>query len=187
MKLYPKDIMRAQTTAVTYHFYIHGEIGDSEDYIDLLDALYNATHTDIIILHLNTPGGYLNTAVEIIHAIAQTEAMVVGSADGQVASAGSLLFFSCHSFLLGEFCEVMLHDGSSGSWGKMNENLKAAQFSTQRLANIYHKVYGRFLPEEEVQAILDGSDLYLSAEDVEPLIESAIKAAGEDEGEEGDE
>jgi ATP-dependent protease ClpP protease subunit len=180
MNLYPKDICRAQTTAITYHFYIHGAIEGSEDYIDLLDALYNATHDDIIILHLNTPGGYLDTAVEIIHAIAQTQAQVVGSADGLVASAGSLIFFACDSWALGEFCEVMLHDGSNGFGGKMNENLKAATFATQRLAAIYHKVYGRFFAEEEVQAVLDGSDLYLSAEDVELLIELAIESAEEE-------
>ena len=180
MNFYPKDMCRAQTTAITYHFYIHGAIEGSEDYIDLLDALYNATPTDLIILHLNTPGGSLDTAVEIIHAIAQTEATVVGSADGLVASAGSLIFFACHTFVLGEFCEVMLHDGSGGQGGKMNENLKATLFSTARLANIYHKVYGRFFSEEEVQAVLDGADLYLSAEDVELLIELAIESAEEE-------
>lgn len=178
--MYAKDIVRAQTSAITYHFFIHGPIESSEDYIDLLDALYNATPSDTIILHLNTPGGYLDTAVEIIHAIAQTEATVVGSADGQVASAGSLILFACHTFILGEFCEVMLHDGSGGSWGKINENLKAAKHTSQRLANIYHKVYGRFLPEEEVQAILDGADLYMSAEDVELLIELAIESEEEE-------
>jgi ATP-dependent protease ClpP protease subunit len=184
MNFYPKDIVRAQTTAITYHFFIHGPIEGSEDYIDLLDALYNATPTDVIIHHLNTPGGYLDTAVEIIHAIAQTEATVVGSADGQVASAGSLILFAYHTFVLGEFCEVMLHDGSGGSWGKINENLKAAEHTSQRIANIYHKVYGRFFPEEEVQAILDGADLYLSAEDVELLIELAIESAEEEVGDE---
>jgi len=186
MNFYPKDIVRAQTTAITYHFYLHGAIEGSEDYIDLLDALYNATHSDIIILHLNTPGGYLDTAVEIIHAIAQTEATVVGSADGLVASAGSLIFFACHTFILGEFCEVMLHDGSGGEGGKINENLKSAIFTSQRLSNIYHKVYGRFFSEEEVQAVLDGADLYLSAEDVELLIELAIESA-EEEAEDGEE
>ena len=174
--MYAKDILRAQTTAITYHFFIHGPIEGSEDYIDLLDALYSATRDDVIILHLNTPGGHLNTAVEIIHAIAQTEATVVGSADGEVASAGSLIFFACHTFIIGEFCEVMIHDGSSGAWGKINENLKAATHTSLRLSAIYHKVYGRFLPEEEVQAILDGADLYMSAEDVELLIELAIES-----------
>lgn len=175
MSEYYRDFVRVNPIGMTYHFYIHGEIGGSEDYIDLLDTLYSATGSDIIILHLNTPGGYLNTAVEIIHAIAQTEAMVVGSADGLVASAGSLLFFACHSFLLGEFCEVMLHDGSSGEFGKINENLKSAEHSSKRLSNIYHTVYGRFLSEEQVDSVLDGKDLYLTAGDVEQLIKPVIE------------
>ena len=80
----------------------------------------------------------------------------------------------------------MLHDGSGGEGGKINENLKSAIFTSQRLSNIYHKVYGRFFSEEEVQAVLDGADLYLSAEDVELLIELAIESA-EEEAEDGEE
>jgi ATP-dependent protease ClpP protease subunit len=181
VSIFEKDYVREQATGITSHFYIHGQIEGSEDYVELLHTLYNATDRDIIILHLNTPGGYLDTAVEIIHAIAQCEGHVVGSADGLVASAGSLIFFACHQFILGEFCEVMLHDGSGGSYGKFNENLKSAEFTSKRLSHIYHTVYGRFLDEETVQGVLDGKDLYLTATDVEKLIDKAIEQ-GENEG-----
>ena len=180
MKLY-KDYMRAQVNVITYHFYIHGEIGDSDEYVDLLDTLYTAGETDIIMIHLNTPGGYLNTAVEIIHAIAQCKATVITCADGQVASAGSLIFFAGHTFLIGEFCEVMLHDGSGGNIGKINENLKSAEFTAKRLAHIYHTVYGRFFEYDQVEAILNGQDLYLNSSEVEQIIEEYIKEQGGEE------
>lgn len=182
MKLY-KDYMRVQAIGITYHFYIHGEVGDSDEYVDLLDTLYTSGETDIIMIHLNTPGGYLNTAVEIIHAIAQCKATVITCADGQVASAGSLIFFAGHTFLIGEFCEVMLHDGSGGNIGKINENLKSAEFTAKRLSHIYHTVYGRFFEWEEVEAILDGKDLYLDSIEVEQIIEKAIEEATEEDEE----
>lgn len=181
MSFFEKDYVRAQATGLTYHFYLHGEIGDSEEYVELLDTLYNATANDILILHLNTPGGYLNTAVEIIHAIAQCEGHVFGSADGLVASAGSLIFFACEQYILGEFCEVMLHDGSGGAIGKINENLKSAEFTSKRLSHIYHTIYGRFFSEEQVNDVLDGKDLYLTAEDVGQLIEKAVEEAEKEE------
>jgi ATP-dependent protease ClpP protease subunit len=181
MSFFDRDYVRAQSTGITYHFYIHGEIGDSEEYVELLDTLYNATDRDILILHLNTPGGYLNTAVEIIHAIAQCEGHVFGSADGLVASAGSLIFFACEQYILGEFCEVMLHDGSGGAIGKINENLKAAEFTSKRLSHIYHTVYGQFFSEEQVNDVLDGKDLYLTAGDVEQLLKQALETTEEDE------
>lgn len=171
-----KDSYRVHTLIQGHHFYIHGEIDCSSDYVDLLDCLYTAGKGDIIYLHLNTPGGRLNTAVEIIHAMAQAEATVVTCADGQVASAGSLIFFAGDSFLVGEFCEVMLHDGSSGEWGKINENLISAQFTSNRLHTIYHKVYGRFLSGVEVDEVLGGKDMYLNAEEVEMLIEGYIES-----------
>lgn len=178
--IFGKDYMRAESAGYLYHFYIHDEIGSSEDYVDLLDTLYTASESDSIILHLNTPGGYLNTAVEILHAMASTRATVITSADGLVASAGSLLFFAGHSFMLGEFCEIMLHDGSGGAMGKINENLKSAQFTSKRLSNIYHKIYGRFFSEEQVDRVLNGEDLYLGSEDVENLINAYLEKLGEE-------
>jgi ATP-dependent protease ClpP protease subunit len=172
-----KDYLRAQASGITYHFYIHGEIGESSEYVDLLDVLYNANANDSIILHLNTVGGYLNTAVEILHAMAQTEATVTTSADGLVASAGSLIFFAGHSFQVGEFCEIMLHDGSGGEIGKINENLKSAVFTSKRLERIYHNIYGRFFSKKDVNKILQGQDLYLDADDVEKIIHKAFKKA----------
>ena len=156
----------ANSRGMEYHFYIHGVIECSEDYTDLLDTLYTASEEDILYMHINTAGGSLDTTVEIIHAMAQTKASIITCADGLVASAGSLLFFSGHGFEIGEFCEVMLHDGSGGDFGKVNENLKSAQFTSNRLANIYRKVYGPFFTEAEVDGILEGRDLYLTADEV---------------------
>ena len=72
----------------------------------------------------------------------------------------------------------MLHDGSGGNIGKINENLKSAEFTAKRLSHIYHKVYGRFFSEEEVQSVLDGRDLYLDSAEVEKLLEEAIEEEG---------
>ena len=167
---FDKDYMRAQPSGYTFHFFIHGEIGCSSGYIDLLDALYNGTEADTIYIHINTGGGYLDTAVELIQAISTTPAHVITCADGMVASAGSLLFFSGHAFVVGKFCEVMLHDGSSGPMGKFNENLKSAVSSSKRLEYLYHEVYEPFFTKKEVAKVLKGEDLYLHAEEVEERI-----------------
>jgi len=170
-----RDYVRAQASGITYHFYIHGEIGESEEYVELLDTLYNATDSDTVILHLNTVGGYLNTAVEIIHAMSGSKAVVVTSADGLVASAGSLLFFAGDALIIGEFSEIMLHDGSGGAMGKVNENLKSAVFNSQRIAKIYHKIYGRFFSKNKIDKVLRGEDLYLASDDVEKIVEKATQ------------
>jgi|32_taG_2_1085360.scaffolds.fasta_scaffold05748_2 ATP-dependent protease ClpP protease subunit len=169
-----KDDYRVHTMVQAHHFYLHGEIGCSSEYVDLLDCLYSATSGDVIYIHLNTPGGRLNTAVEIIHAIVQSEGTVVTCADGLAASAGSLIFFCGSSFVVGEFSEVMLHDGSSGELGKINENLKSAMFTSARLSAIYHSVYGKYFTPEEVDKVLNGEDLYLTAFEVEERIAAVL-------------
>ena len=59
--------------------------------------------------------------------------------------------------------------------GKINENLISAQFTSDRLRQIYHKVYGKFLSHEEVESVLNGRDLYLTADETEMLIEVYIE------------
>ena len=180
--IYDKDYMRAQHSGYTFHFFIHGEVGCSSNYIDLLDALYNGTEADTIYIHINTMGGYLDTAIELIQAMSTTPAHVITCADGLVASAGSLLFFSGHAFVVGKFCEVMLHDGSGGPYGKFNENKKSIDSSSKRLELLYHSVYEPFFTKKEVAKVLKGEDLYLLSEEVEERILKTMEVQEQEDG-----
>jgi len=174
-----RDYVRVQPTGLVYHFYIHDDIGPAGDYVDLLDALYTSGPEDNIILHLNTPGGYFNTVCEILTAIRASQAFVTTRADGEVASGGSLLLFAGDGIVIGDFCEVMLHDGSGGAGGKINENLRSAEANSRRFAKVYHSVYEPFFTEEEVDEILEGKDLYLLAEDVTERVQAVVENSAE--------
>lgn len=181
-----RDIVRAKVAGIEYHFYINDAITSPDDYIDLIDALYQGKPTDTIYIHLNTPGGALDITMQIINAIQTSEANVVGIADGQVASAGSLLLFACPAIGIQPFSYVMMHDGSEGAFGKTNENLKQALFTSKLLANIANKIYGPFFSEEEIADILNGKDMWLTSEEVEERIR-ASKTHIEDKEEEDEE
>lgn len=174
-----RDYVRVQPTGLAYHFYIHDEIGLAGEYVDLLDALYTASPEDNVILHINTPGGYFDTVCEILTAIKASQAFVTTCADGYVASGGSLLLFAGDGIVIGDFCEVMLHDGSNGAAGKINENLRAAQATSRRFAKVYHSVYQPFFTKKEVNAVLEGQDLYLLAEDVLKRVEAVSESRKE--------
>lgn len=165
-----KDNLRAHVASIDYHFYINDVIRDPDDYVELIDALYQGQPNHTIYLHLNTPGGALDITMQIINAIRTSEASVVGIADGPVASAGSLILFACPNIGIQPMSYVMLHDGSEGSIGKINENLKQAQFSAKLLSKIAHSVYEPFFTKEEIDSVLDGKDMWLTSEEVEERI-----------------
>lgn len=161
-----KDYIRGEVAAVDYHFYINGMIEEAEDYLELIDTLFRAKGTETIYIHLNTPGGSLTTTMQILNAMRASEATVVTIADGEVASAGSLILFTGQHVGVHDFSYVMMHDGSSGNVGKFNENVKAAMFNSQLLRKIYEEVYSPFFSKEEINAVLDGKDMWLTAEEV---------------------
>lgn len=170
MLKFGKENLKVHIESVAFHFYINDAISDPDDYVELIDALYQGQPNHTIYIHLNTPGGDLGITMQIINAIRSSEATVVGVADGQVASAGSLLLFSCPNIGIQPLSYVMLHDGSEGAFGKANENLKQAQFTSKLLSKIAHSVYEPFFSKEEIDNVLDGKDMWLTSDEVEERI-----------------
>jgi ATP-dependent protease ClpP protease subunit len=175
MNLFKRDNYRPSIAAINHDFYIQGPIGDPEEYIDLIDTLYTAKGNDNIQIYLNTPGGRLDTTVEIIHAMAASEGNVTAIATGTVASAGTLILFSAEGISINRFAYAMLHDGSGGEVGKINENLKSAEFHSNYVHDIYHEVYSRFFSKEEIDEILNGKDLYLTSSQLEDRVRSVAE------------
>lgn len=174
-----KENLKVHIESVALHFYINDAIEDADDYVELIDALYQGQPNHTIYIHLNTPGGRLDVTMQIINAIRSSEATVVGIADGQVASAGSLILFSCPNIGVQPMSYVMLHDASEGSLGKVSENLRQAQFTSKLINKIAHSVYEPFFTKEEIDEILDGKDMWLSSEDVEERIKQVKEKFGE--------
>lgn len=73
-------------------------------------------------------------------------------------------------------CFMMVLKGLSES---CLENLKQAQFSSRFIRGLCHHVYQPFFSEEEVDSILDGKDMWLTATE---LNERVVKAAKQQEG-----
>lgn len=180
-KLGKREIERAHIGSIERHFYLNGPIDDEEDYVDLIDTLYQGKGNENIYIHFNTPGGRLDITMQLLNAIKSTEAEVVGIADGEVASAGSILLFSCPNIAIMPYSYVMMHDGSSGFGGKMNENIKQAQFTSELIRGIYHDVYNPFFTKAEIDSVLDGKDMWVSAEELRKRIDAVVNPVQEEE------
>lgn len=178
---FQRDNVKVHISSVDFHYYINGPISDPDDYIDMIDALYTGKPNETIIIHLNTPGGRLDIAMQIINAIKVTEAEVITLADGEVASAGSLILFAASNIAVQPYSYVMIHDGSEGAGGKLNENLKQAQFSAKMLTKLYKDIYVPFFTEAEVDAVLDGKDMWLTSDEVNERVKQVATPKEEDE------
>ena len=81
-------------TAQHTHFYLSKDIGEPSMYTDMIHRINMASASDVIIIHLNTPGGQLDTGVQIINAMQNSQAKIVTVLEGVAYSLGTLIFLS---------------------------------------------------------------------------------------------
>lgn len=164
---------RAYPTSATHNFHIYGPIEELPSYVDMITVLTTATEHDIIHIFLNTPGGEINTTISIIHAMMRCQGTVVTHADGEVASAGTLIFLAAPMRIVYPYSHFMFHDASGGAFGKINENMKRIHATTELIENLAMDIYQPTFSEEEVIEILEGRDYYCDAEEMVDRINAA--------------
>lgn len=153
-------------TGMVHNFYIYEEIQDVSDYVDYVTILDCASENDVINIFLNTPGGNLMAAISIIHAINRTQATVYAHADGDVASAGSLIFFATPNRVVNPYAQLMLHDASMFTGGKLSESIKGIHAMTELVSRMAHDIYFPYFNEDEIADILDGKDFYCNSQEI---------------------
>lgn len=174
----------AVPAGVEHHFDLTYEIGDPEEFQDFFTILRQAGPDDLVYIHINSPGGRLDTTIQIINAMGECQAPIVTSAEGDVASGAAIIFFSGDAFKIGDHCEFLIHTASAGSIGKISDNLSAVRFAVDRLNKLYKSVLGGFLTEEELDWIGRGEEFYLSSEDVKERIQAYMDQMEQEEEEE---
>lgn len=149
-----------------YHFYIIDEIGDPSKFLDLINTLKTAEEHDTIFIYLNTPGGSLQTTVQIISAMKQCAATVVTCLEGEVCSAGTLIFLAGTKHVVNPNCTFMIHNYSQWLGGKGNEVALRVKYSEQFFKKLSMDVYKGFMTDEEIQSVIDGKDYWMDSEEV---------------------
>lgn len=168
-------VSRVESRGQAIHHYLTGVIKDPDAYIGLIADLETAAPDDIIYIHINCDGGCLNTTAQILHAMQSTQGEVIASAEGMVASAASLIFFAANGMVVGDFSTFLLHDGTEGNVGKVNDNFDAAIASKGWLTRLYNKIYSPFFKKKEIKKVLEGKEWYLTPDEVKVRLEKAFE------------
>ena len=159
-------LLRKDITVSLYEYYLVGEIGEPENYIDLVDALRSANPQDDFIIRIASGGGLLSTASMIMNAITESQANVHGYIESNAGSAASLIFLACDNWSLSEDAELFVHTSSSGSFGKESETYEASVFYRKKIHKMMRSRYAGFLTETEIDQVLKGADLYFDADSI---------------------
>lgn len=85
-------------------------------------------------------------------------------ATGGCHSAATLILLEADSFELSENFSSLLHCGSLGAGGNLNEFIPQSAFAAQQMIKIFLRSYEGFLTEDEVADMVKGADIWLDAD-----------------------
>lgn len=148
-----------------YNCYVTGDIVDPYAYNEVCYVLEQAAKGETVYLHINTYGGHIDSAFKIIASIKRSYANVVARCTGTVASAGTIIALSCDDMEVEDFTSFMIHNYSTGTQGKGHEIVDYINFTDKDLKKTFTQIYSGFLTQKEINEVIKGKDMWLSAED----------------------
>jgi|21_taG_2_1085346.scaffolds.fasta_scaffold06509_8 ATP-dependent protease ClpP protease subunit len=165
-----------------YDLYLTGAIGDAKDYQDWNQMMRSATENDVVYIHINSNGGEIFTAIQLMRTMQETQATVIASVEGMCMSAATLLFLTADVCEVSEHSHFMFHTYSSGNWGKGSEQLANVMADDKWARHLFNTVYKGFLDPKEMESMIDGKDLWMNPAEVGKRLEKrnnlAKKARG---------
>lgn len=167
--------IESQPLAFVHKVWLNRDIGDPRDHEPLLSLLGNASENDTFHFYINTCGGRKDTMVELLSAMRQTRANLVGEITSNCMSAGTFIFLTCDEFIVNSHIEFMAHDALYGSGGKRSDVANVVEFNNKLLPSMIREIYEGFFTEEEINRILDGKEYYLEAHEVADRLEKRDK------------
>lgn len=160
-------------TQNVHHFYLYGEIEDDiEKYSDLLNILKTASELDTVIIYINSEGGSLRMALQIINSMLSSVCKTVTSLDGEAISAATMVFLAGEEYIVNDNCSFMMHTYSGGMRGKGPELFSQLEHIHSNVNKVLRKFYTKILSEKELEQLADGRDIWMDSEELITRLEN---------------
>lgn len=175
MKKRPYQHYEQTFTAQQIHFYISEDIGDPSEYTDMIHRINYAGPSDIIFIHLNTNGGQLETGVQIINAMQNSQAQIITVLESVAYSLGTLIFLAGDQMVVNDNCMMMFHNFRGGVIGKGNELTSQLAATVKWFSAFAKKIYVPFLTDDEFDRLLRGEDIWMHSPDIRKRLDKMVK------------
>lgn len=158
-----------------HKFYLSGEVKPPSEYIQWFEAIRNSNDTDVIVLHINSYGGDLFTAIQFMRVMNESKANIIASVEGACMSAATLIFLAAKNWEISKHTMFMFHNYSSGNFGKGGELYDNIMHERKWSANLWQDIYRGFLTDAEINSILNNKDIWMTGEEVNRRLEAKVK------------
>jgi len=175
-----KNYFHHRPVANIHEFYLVGEIKRADEYIDWFDIIRNAGKNDVVNIHINSYGGDLFTAIQMIRVLGECEGTVICSVEGACMSAATMVFLCADGFEVSGHSMFMFHNYSGGTIGKGGEMYDNIVHERKWSEKLLREIYNNFLTEDEIVSVLNNKDIWMDGDDVIKRLESMKEKVNED-------
>ena len=132
-----------------------------EDHQERLQLIRMATPDDSIRIVINSPGGVVSIAMAYVNAVAESAANIVTHAEGNVCSAGTVLWLAGEERTVSPLTMFMFHNYQGGTWGDGANMHSQIIFEKAYFERLVERFYGNVLTEEEINRIKGGGQVWM--------------------------
>lgn len=161
----------SRPTGSVFDFYLNGNIEGPDKYVEWNHIIRTASERDIIYFHINCYGGDVMTAVQLMRAMAESNAQIIASVEGACMSAATFIFLIADSFEISEHSMFMFHNYSGFSFGKGNEMREQINHEDKWSKHLLESIYKNFFTPEEIKEIANGKDFWMAPDEVGKRLE----------------
>lgn len=147
----------------TYFIEIDDVISSVSQFSTAIQALTMAKEEDEVEILLQCDGGNVNATDALIHAMRKCQAPIHIIASGGCHSAATHILLEADSFELTDGFNALLHCGTDGAYGGVNEYMAKSAFDAEFRARKFREAYEGMLSEVEIENMLKGQDIWLDA------------------------
>lgn len=140
--------------------YIH-DLDYMEDHFNKLQQIRQAHPDDMVRVIINTYGGRVDIAMAYVSAMRESQATVVTHAEGQVCSAGTILWLACKERTVAPMTEFMFHNYQGGAYGDGANIYTQVLFYKQHFDRLIDYFYKGVLTDGEINTIKGGGQVWL--------------------------
>lgn len=156
----------SRPVGMMHKFYLSGDIGDPNQYVEWFETIRSAGEDDYIFIHINSGGGRADTAIQFMRVLMETRAMTIASVEGYCMSAATFIFLAAKQHQITDHSIFLCHNYSSGALGKGGELHTRIMHERKWSETLVRSVYKDFLTESELNELLDDKDFWLTPEEV---------------------
>lgn len=160
------SIITEEKTTKEYTVYLFNDIEEVHKYVELIDLLNKAKVDDVIKIHVNSCGGYMNTALTLTNIIEESLAEITTRIDGICNSAATFIFLAGSILEVGDNASMMIHWYSGGPEGKGNELKWSVDFHDKIYKEFFKKSLKYFLTEQEIHDVFNGKDFWIDSKGI---------------------